>query len=86
MLHNYLAGRSIHSIEVQTRSAPQNDLSFVKDIYVDGEKLTRNGQKTATYYAASFLSHYRRVLFLHLLVFNLRLICVFCQKGLRGPV
>ena len=28
----------------------------MKDTYVDGEKLARNGQKTATYYAASFLS------------------------------
>mgnify|MGYP007060076890 CR=1 FL=1 len=43
----------------------------MKDTCVDGEKLARNGQKTATYYAASFLSHYRRVLFSHLLVFNL---------------
>jgi hypothetical protein len=37
-------------IEVQTRSAPQNDrlnLCFVKDIYVDGKKLARNGRKTA---------------------------------------
>ena len=37
------------TIEVQTRSAPQNDrlnLSFVKDIYVNGRKLARNGQKT----------------------------------------
>ena len=36
-------------IEVQTRSAPQNDrlnLSFVKDIYVDGGKLARKGRKT----------------------------------------
>ena len=34
-------------IEVQTPSAPQNDclnLSFVKDIYVDGGKLARNGR------------------------------------------
>ena len=58
----------------QTCSAPQDDLqnfNIAKDIYVDGEKLARNGQKMATYYAASFLSHYRRVLFSHLLVFNL---------------
>ena len=37
-------------IEVQTRLAPQNsrqNLSFVKDIFVDGGKLARNGQKTA---------------------------------------
>ena len=39
--------------------------------YVDGKKLARNGRKTATYSAASFLSHYRRDLFSHLLVFNL---------------
>ena len=39
--------------------------------YLDGEKLARNGQKTATFYAASFLPHYRRFLFSHLLVFNL---------------
>ena len=35
--------------EVQTHSAPQNDrvnLSFVKDINVDGEKVARNGRKT----------------------------------------
>ena len=37
-------------IDVQTPSAPQNDrlnLSFVKDFYVDGGKLARNGRKTA---------------------------------------
>ena len=43
----------------------------MKDTYIDGEKLARDGRKTATYYAASFLPHYRRVLFLQLLVFNL---------------
>ena len=61
-------------IKILICSAPQNDrqnFSFVKDTYVDGEKLARNGRKTATYYAASFLPHYRRVLFSHLLVFNL---------------
>ena len=39
-------------IEVQTRSAPQNDclnLSFVKDTYVDGRKLARNGRKMTIY-------------------------------------
>ena len=30
------------------------NFSFVKEIYVDGEKLARNGQKTAIYIAASF--------------------------------
>ena len=37
-------------IEVQTHSTSQNDrlnLSFVKDIYVDGGKVARNGRKTA---------------------------------------
>ena len=37
-------------IEVQTCLAPQNDhrnLSFVKDIYVVGKKMTRNGCKIA---------------------------------------
>ena len=37
-------------IEVQTCLAPQNDhrnLSFVKDIYVVGNKMTRNGCKIA---------------------------------------
>ena len=61
-------------IMIQTCSAPQNDrlnFSFVKDTYVDGEKLARNGQKTATYSAASFLPHYERFLFSNLLVFNL---------------
>ena len=43
----------------------------MKGTYVDGKKLAKNGRKTATYYAASFLPHYRRVLFSHLLVFNL---------------
>ena len=52
----------------------------MKDTYVDGKKLARNGQKTATYYAASFLSHYRRVLFSHLLVFNLS---VYVQEKLN---
>ncbi len=39
-------------IEVQTRSAPQNDglnLIFVKDVYVDGKKLAKNGRKTTIY-------------------------------------
>jgi hypothetical protein len=39
-------------IKVQTSSAPQNDLvnlSFVKDIYADGQKLARNGRKTTIY-------------------------------------
>ena len=43
----------------------------MKDTYVDGEKLARNGQKTANYYSVSFTPHYRRILILHLLVFNL---------------
>ena len=37
-------------IKIQTCLAPQNDglnLSFVKDTYADGEKLARNGRKTA---------------------------------------
>ena len=37
-------------IEVQTYSATQNDclnLRLVKEIWVDGKKLARNGQKTA---------------------------------------
>ena len=37
-------------IEVQTHSTSQNDrlnLSFVKDSYVDGGKVARNGRKTA---------------------------------------
>ena len=41
---------NIEPIEVQTHSAPRNDrlnLCFVKDTYVDGEKLARNGRKTA---------------------------------------
>ena len=35
-------------IMIKTCSAPQNDrqnFSFVKDTYVDGKKLARNGQK-----------------------------------------
>ena len=35
------------------------------------KKLARNGRKTDSYYFASFPSHYRRVLILHLIVFNL---------------
>ena len=37
-------------IKLYTRLAPQNDhqhLSFVKDIYAVGEKMTRNGHKMA---------------------------------------
>ena len=37
-------------IKIQTCSASQNDrlnVSFVKDTYVDGEKVDRNGSKTA---------------------------------------
>ena len=40
---------AIEPIKVQTCSAPQNDrlnFSFVKDIYVDGGKVARNGRKT----------------------------------------
>jgi hypothetical protein len=39
-------------IEIQTRSAPQNDrlnLSFVKDLHLVFEKMARNGRKTAIY-------------------------------------
>ena len=77
---------------IQACSAPQNDrlnFSFEKDTYVDGEKLARNGQKTATYYSTSFPPHYRMVLISHLLVFNLwsqfvkittsGLVFLFCQ-------
>ena len=42
----------------------------MKDTYVDGEKLARNGRKTAIYFEASFV-HYIRVLLSDLLVFNL---------------
>ena len=41
---------AIEPIKVQTCSAPQNDrlnFSFVKDNYVDGGKVARNGRKTA---------------------------------------
>ena len=41
-------GIDFDPIKIQTCLAPQNDcqnLSFVKDNYVDGEKLTRNGHK-----------------------------------------
>ena len=39
-------------IEAQTHSAPQNDrlnLSFVKDTYVVGKKVTRNGGKMSIF-------------------------------------
>ena len=42
---------AIEPIKLQTHSASQNDrlnLSFVKDIYVDGGKVAINGRKTAT--------------------------------------
>jgi hypothetical protein len=52
----------------------------VKDTYVDGEKLARNGQKMATFYAASFPPHYRWVLISHLLVFNLWEKVMKCYK------
>ena len=41
---------AIEPIKLQTHSASQNDrlnLSFVKDTYVDGGKVARNGRKTA---------------------------------------
>ena len=40
---------AIEPIKLQTHSASQNDrlnLSFVKDSYVDGGKVARNGRKT----------------------------------------
>ena len=43
---------TVDPIEIQTYSAPQNDrlkLSFVKGIYVDGKKVTRNGGKMAIF-------------------------------------
>ena len=55
----------------------------MKDTYVDGKKLARNGRKMITYYAASFLSHYRRVLFSYLLVFNLCNSLFFFTKSLE---
>ena len=39
-------------IEIQTHSAPQNDrlnLSFVKDIYDNAEKMARKGRKMVIY-------------------------------------
>ena len=39
-------------IKIYTCSAPQNDrqnFSFVKDTYVDGKKVTRNGRKMAIF-------------------------------------
>ena len=53
----------------------------MKDTYVDGEKLARNGRKTATYYAASFLPHYRRVLFSHLLC-----LVLLCDQNSFGHI
>ena len=39
--------KTFEPIMIKTCSAPQNDrLSFVKDTYVDGKKLARNGRKT----------------------------------------
>ena len=61
-------------IMIYTCSAPQSDhmnFSFVKDTYVDGERLATNGRKTATYYSAYFPPHHRRILISYLLVFNL---------------
>ena len=49
--------------------------------------MARNGRKTATCYSASFLPHYRRVLFSHLLVFNLcfcYIIALICLKNARS--
>ena len=39
-------------IKIQTHSAPQNDhlnISFVKDVYVVGKKMTKNGRKMTVY-------------------------------------
>ena len=44
------SGKKIFTFCAKTRSAPQNDrlnLYFVKNTYVDGEKVARNGRKTA---------------------------------------
>ena len=65
---------TVEAIMIQTCSAPQNDclnFSFVKDTFVDVQKLARNGQKTSIYLSASFPPHYRRVLISHVFVFNL---------------
>ena len=46
-----------HNFWTNEDSAPQNDhlnLSFVKDIYVDGGKLARNGCKTAIFVSCKF--------------------------------
>ena len=48
---------TLEPIKVQTCLAPQNDrlnLSFVKDIYVDGGNLARKGCKTAISQSTSF--------------------------------
>ena len=45
-------------IEIQNPKAPQNDhlnLSFVKNEHTNGEKMARNGLKTAIYESVSFL-------------------------------
>ena len=46
-------------VMIWTCSALKNDrlnFSFVKDTYVDGEKLARNGRKTDIYFASFFFS------------------------------
>ena len=43
---------TFEQIKMQTNSAPQNDrlnFSFVKDIHVVGQQITRKGRKTAIY-------------------------------------
>ena len=65
-------------IEVQTRSAPQNDrlnLSFVKDIYVDGRKLARNGRKTAILVCRKFWLSVSNMLI------RLRITCKWVEGG-----
>ena len=66
LCHNYWT-----NYDLRPAQNDRQNFNFVKDTSVDGKKLATNCQKMATYYAASFLPHYRRVLFSHLLAFNL---------------
>ena len=54
----------------------------MKDTYVDGEKLARNGRKTASYYSASFPPQYRGTLLSTLVSFsvNVRVEEIFLEN------
>ena len=76
LCHNFWTN---YDLDLFSTSKWPSELQFCEKYLckLDGKKLARHGLKTATYYAASFLLHCRRVLFSHLLFLWRNIVKVF---------